>query len=151
MNIQRVWRGRSSLSQDLPEGSVLRFISRRHDRIDAHFKWGAKIVIFFVFMRFTLNEFMAFVDFLDFHNNWPECSWDINIQTVWGFEEIRNISLVTSRSVTTTEIFPIWVNNGNNNCLIIVEVQNRFSQEQIGLSKNCNLAFLTESGAHYIV
>ena len=151
MNIQRVWRGRSSLSQDLPEGSVLRFISRRHDRIDAHLKWGAKIVIFFVFMRVTLNEFMAFVAFLDFHNNWPECSWDINIQTVWGFEEIRNISLVTSRSVTTTEIFPIWVNNGNNNCLIIVEVQNRFSQEQIGLSKKGNLAFLTESGAHYIV
>ena len=46
MNIQRVWRERSSLSQDLPGGSVLRFISRRHDRIDAHFKWGAKIVIF---------------------------------------------------------------------------------------------------------
>ena len=106
---------------------------------------------FFVFMRVTLNKFMAFIDFLDFHNNWPECSWDINTQTLWGFEEIRNISLATSRSVTTTEIFPIGVNNGNNNCLIIVEVQNRFSQEQIGLSKKGNLAFLTESGAHYIV
>ena len=52
MNIQRVLRGRSSLSQDLPEGSVLRFISRRHDRIDAHFKWGAKIVIFCFHARY---------------------------------------------------------------------------------------------------
>ena len=94
------WTESSSSPQDLPRGSVLHFTGRRHDRINTRFKWGAKIVIFCFHASYLyLNEFMAFLDYLDFHENCPEFSWDINPQIVWGFEEIRNIFLVTSRSV----------------------------------------------------
>ena len=49
------------------------------------------------------------------HENWPECSLDIY--------EIRNISLVTSRSVTSTEIFSIFL------------LQTRLSQEILRTTK----------------
>ena len=59
------------------------------------------------------------------HENWPECSSDIDALT--GMRntgtEIRNISLVTSRSVTTTEIFSI------------ILLQTRLSQEILGTTK----------------
>ena len=97
---------KSSLTQDPPGGSVLLFSG--HDRINTRFKWGAKIgVSFFHASYLYLNELITFVNLLDFRENWPECSRDINAQRVWGFEEIRIIFLVTSRSVTATEIFPI--------------------------------------------
>ena len=97
------------------------FVTRRTREFGVAFHWSAawphwhalemrcENCDFFCFHAsyLYLNEFMAFVDLLDFHENWPECSWDNNAQSVWSSEEIRNISLVTSRSVTTTEIFPI--------------------------------------------
>ena len=59
------------------------------------------------------------------HENWLECSSDIDALT--GMRntgtEIRNISLVTSRSVTTTEIFSI------------ILLQTRLSQEILGTTK----------------
>ena len=97
------------------------FVTRRTREFGVAFHWSAawphwhawnevRKLWFFCFHAsyLYLNEFMAFVDLLDFHENWPECghSWDNNAQSVWSSEEIRNISLVTSRNVTTTEIFP---------------------------------------------
>ena len=71
------------------------------------------------------NELTGHVDFSDFNRTWPECSSDVNAsKCVKPYRNSKYFSFdVPARCVTATK-----------KCSL-VQIQNGFSQEPIGISK----------------
>ena len=65
------------------------------------------LMVFFYMSYLYLNKLMGYVDLLDFYENWPNIHQIWMHKNVWCYDEIGNISLVTSQSLITTKIFPI--------------------------------------------
>ena len=72
-----------------------------------------------------LKELIVYVNLLDFHENWP----DVHIQKFVRPEQNWYIS-INVQEVATTQIFSI------------VQLENRFSQEPIGISEKASHALL---------
>ena len=100
---------RSSLSRDLPGGSILLLLvgCRIYRCENSEFLWRLKLEACDYSSYLYLNEWMGYVDLLNFHENWLNVLQILTHKILWRFNGIRNIFSVTSWNVATTEMSSI--------------------------------------------